>query len=241
MRRAIHSLVRLTAETVACAGPVVEIGALYLPGYEALSNLRPHFAGRRYVGCDLRFGPGVDQLHDATRLGLRDRSVGTVLLLETLEHLAHPQQALAEAHRVLRDDGILILSVPFTYRLHGFPSDYWRFTASGVHMLVSHFGDSLIVSVGPELKPAFIFAVAAKTASAGFANQKTALGIRIEQAFRQPRARLRGHVSLFKERARDFFGQLLGRAAVTVRIFDPAARAAYAARDLAVPTEAGHD
>lgn len=237
MRRAIHSLVRLAADTLEPSGPVVEVGALYLPGYDKLSNLRPHFTDRRYIGCDVRFGPGVDQLHDAQQLSLRDESVGTVLLLEILEHLPEPQRALAEAHRVLRDDGLLLLSVPFTYRLHGFPSDYWRFTASGVHLLLGQFADTLVVAVGPRLKPAFVFAVAAKSASARFAAQKLELRARIEDSFQQPRARLRGHISLFKERARDFFGQLLGRADVTVSVFDPAARGAYAARDFAAPID----
>lgn len=36
-----------------------------------------------------------------------DGSVGTLLLFEILEHLPHPQKAIAEAHRVLREDGLL--------------------------------------------------------------------------------------------------------------------------------------
>ena len=45
----------------------------------------------------------------------------------------------ADVKRVLRDEGLLALSVPFSYRLHGFPSDYWRFTASGIYTLLAEF------------------------------------------------------------------------------------------------------
>jgi hypothetical protein len=61
------------------------------------------------------------------------------------------------------DRGLLALSVPFNYRLHGFPSDYWRFTASGIHTLLAEFPAKIVFAIGPQLKPAFIFAVATKT------------------------------------------------------------------------------
>jgi SAM-dependent methyltransferase len=49
---------------------------------------------------------------DATQLPLTDQTIDVVLLLDVLEHLAEPQQCLVEAHRILRKEGTLILSVP---------------------------------------------------------------------------------------------------------------------------------
>jgi len=168
MRRAIRTSVGLFAEAFSPIGPIVEVGSLYLPGYEALSDLRDLFPGRQYIGCDIRQGLGVDRIEDAEALRFADRSVETLLLLDVLEHLPHPQKAIAEAYRVLRDDGLLALSTPFNYRLHGFPSDYWRFTASGIHTLLQDFPDKVVFALGPRVKPAFIFAVAAKRTSEKF-------------------------------------------------------------------------
>lgn len=232
MRRAIHTAVRLAAETFSPRGPVVEVGSLYLPGYDALCNLRPHFPERRYIGCDIRHGLGVDQIHDAGHLALGDGSVGTLLLLETLEHLADPQQVLGEARRVLDETGLLLLSVPFSHRLHGFPSDYWRFTASGIHALLGDFPDKLVIAIGPRLKPAFIFAVARKTASAQFASDKVQFATRLQAHFERPSARLRGYASVLKERGRDFFGHLLGRAELSVSVFDEHLPGGYVTKDL---------
>lgn len=225
MRRAIKTSVQLFAESFTPAGPVVEIGSLYLPGYEELSNLRHFFNGLEYIGCDIRQGLGVDRIEDAQALSFADKSVGTMLLFEILEHLPHPDRAIAEARRVLRDDGLLVLSVPFSYRLHGFPTDYWRFTSSGIYTLLSDFPDKTIFALGPRVKPAFIFAVAAKTASPDFTARKEQFRSKVHETFR--RSLLQGHLSAVKERARDLFGCLLGRAELSPIFFEPSQGGGY--------------
>lgn len=87
MRRAIKTAVELFSETFAPSGPVIEIGSYYPPGYEKLSDLRPYFKGRDYVGCDIRQGLGVDRIEDAQALNFTDEAVGAVLMFEILEHL----------------------------------------------------------------------------------------------------------------------------------------------------------
>jgi ubiquinone/menaquinone biosynthesis C-methylase UbiE len=42
----------------------------------------------------------------------KDKTFDIIFLLEVLEHLDYPDQALKEIRRVLRDDGVLILGVP---------------------------------------------------------------------------------------------------------------------------------
>jgi SAM-dependent methyltransferase len=50
---------------------------------------------------------------DVTRLSFRDRSFDAVVSLDVLEHVPDFRRALAEFARVLRPDGVLVLSVPF--------------------------------------------------------------------------------------------------------------------------------
>ena len=218
MNRSIRASVRIFAETFQPSGPVYELGSYYPAGFEKLGDLREYFPGVEFTGCDVRGGPGVDRVENAEALTFPDGSAGTVLMFELLEHLRHPQEAIAEAHRVLRAGGLLAMSVPFSYRLHGFPSDYWRFTASGVHELLSPFPERIVFAAGPAVKPGFVFAVAAKTSSPAFRESARAFRYRIEDHFR--RNRLPGHLSVLKERARDLFGYLLGRAALGIRFFD---------------------
>lgn len=225
MRRAINESVGIFARCFAPQAPIVELGALYVPGSESLSDLRRYFAGREYIGCDIRHGHGVDRIEDAHRLTFADGSVGTVLLFEILEHLPRPDVAVAEARRVLNDTGILALSVPFQYRLHGFPSDFWRFTASGIHSLLDQFEDKVVFAAGPRLKPAFVFAVAAKRASPAFAERKAVFQEEVRRHFVE--RRMRGHLSVLKERGRDFVGALLGRAELDTQFFKDDAGGGY--------------
>lgn len=73
-----------------------------------------------------------DVFCDACRLPFADATVDTVLLLEVLEHLRHPAQALSEISRVLRPGGKLLLTLPFLYPVHDAPHDYQRYTAFGL-------------------------------------------------------------------------------------------------------------
>ena len=219
MRKAINHSVRLFTECYEPEGPVVELGSFYPPGYQPISDLRPYFRGKAFIGCDIRSGLGVDCIEDAHNLAFSTASVGTILLFEILEHLPRPQQAIDEAYRVLRDDGLLALSVPFHYRLHAFPTDYWRFTASGINTLLHAFPHRIVYSLGPRLKPAFIFAVAGKSEVRDFDVRVSCFREKVQETFRN--TRVQGYLSVFKERARDFFGHLLGRAELGVHFFDP--------------------
>jgi SAM-dependent methyltransferase len=58
-------------------------------------------------------GPGADfVVEDAQRLSLPSAAFDKVLMAEVLEHLPRPADAVREAHRVLRDGGLLVLTTP---------------------------------------------------------------------------------------------------------------------------------
>lgn len=224
-RKAISKSISIFSKCFQPDGPIVEIGSYYMPGTEKTNDQRKYFPDKEYIGCDIREGVGVDRIEDAHNLSFGDGSIGSLMMFEILEHLPAPEIAVREAHRVLADNGYFVMSVPFTYRLHGFPSDYWRFTASGVHQLLSPFEDKIIFSLGPRLKPSFTFAVAVKKSSKEFTLLKQAFQQQIRVEF--IRDRRRAYISLFKERASDFFGLLLGRAEIDAHFFDPDMKGGY--------------
>jgi SAM-dependent methyltransferase len=85
-------------------------------------------AGRVVVGVDrdanlLAYGrqrfPWATLLEgDVAALPVPDESADAILLLDVLEHVPTPDAAIAEARRVLRPGGVLILSVPHRGLLH---------------------------------------------------------------------------------------------------------------------------
>ena len=90
----------------------------------------------RYMATDLRVLSNVDFASDATRIPLADHCVDTVLALEVLEHVTHPQDVLHEVARILKPGGTVIVSVPSAVPRHD-DHDYWRFTAEGLAQLGS--------------------------------------------------------------------------------------------------------
>jgi SAM-dependent methyltransferase len=81
-----------------------------------------------------------DFLYDGRRLPFEDRSFDTVLNVQVLEHTPRPAALVAEMARVLKDDGILILSAPFQFRLHEEPHDYFRYSPHGLRALCADAG-----------------------------------------------------------------------------------------------------
>jgi len=82
-----------------------------------------------YAATDASSRPKkADVLYDGERLPFEERSFDTVLSLQVLEHTPRPGDLLAEMARVLSEDGVLIVTVPFSFRLHEEPHDYFRFT-----------------------------------------------------------------------------------------------------------------
>lgn len=165
MRQNVRDLVEAFAGAFSVPEPVVEIGAFQVPGQEGFADLRPLFAGRRFIGCDLRSGPGVDRVEDVHRLTFADASVGTVVTVDTLEHVANPFLAVGEIHRVLRPGGLLLMISVMDFPIHDFPSDFWRFTPAAFRLLLEGFAFSLVGFQGDPLKPHTIVGVGARAAA----------------------------------------------------------------------------
>lgn len=73
---------------------------------------------------------------DASQLPLRRNIADTVLIAETLEHLHRPSEVLSEVSRITNSGGILILTVPFFYPIHGEPNDFFRYTKWGLESIL---------------------------------------------------------------------------------------------------------
>jgi SAM-dependent methyltransferase len=73
-----------------------------------------------------------DCFYDGGRLPFSDHSFDTVLSIQVLEHTPDPFRLVSEMARVLKEDGVLILAAPFSFRLHEEPHDYFRYTPHGL-------------------------------------------------------------------------------------------------------------
>ena len=120
-------------------GPFLEIGS---KNYGSTQNLRPLFSNRGdYVGVDMATGDGVDCVVDLTQsfenvdVALSGKRFRTIFCLSVLEHCAQPFAMADNIVRLLAPGGQVVISAPFAWKFHGYPSDYWRFTHEGIKQL----------------------------------------------------------------------------------------------------------
>jgi SAM-dependent methyltransferase len=66
-------------------------------------------------------------------------SFASVFMIEVLEHVERPAEALHQVWEVLQPGGTVVISVPYIFEIHDAPNDYWRFTEFGLRKLLSNF------------------------------------------------------------------------------------------------------
>lgn len=152
----------MAGRTLSLAEPIYEFGSFLVPEQLATADLRPLFPGKVYVGCDMREGPGVDRILNLHDIDLPDGTAGTVLCLDTLEHVEYPHQAMAEIYRILRPDGIVLISSVMNYPIHDYPCDYWRFTPEAFRSLLKPFHRVFVQCAGQELFPHTVVGIGCK-------------------------------------------------------------------------------
>ena len=130
-------------------GRLLDVGCGQRP-YESL--FRPHvseYLGIEHEATFERTSASAsekkpDLYYDGLRLPFEDKSFDTVLNVQVLEHTPEPGLLVREMSRVLKDDGLLILSAPFDFRLHEQPHDYFRYTPHGLRTLCEKAGLEII-------------------------------------------------------------------------------------------------
>lgn len=70
---------------------------------------------------------------------LKNSSFDYIVCTEVLEHTLQPFKAVEEIWRIIKPKGILFISVPFNFRIHGPLPDCWRFTEYGLRVLLQNF------------------------------------------------------------------------------------------------------
>jgi ubiquinone/menaquinone biosynthesis C-methylase UbiE len=80
-----------------------------------------------------------DILSNLPNVPLEDNSVDIVICTEVIEYIYDYKKLLSEVHRVLKVDGVFILSSPLIYTIHADSMcDYYRFTESLIRKEIQH-------------------------------------------------------------------------------------------------------
>jgi SAM-dependent methyltransferase len=117
-----------------------------------------------YVGLDHSPDTSADIVADSSSIPLPDNSFDGLILNQTLEHTQNLTGTIHEIKRLLKKDGLCLISVPLAMKIHSLPLpikespvnnfdpsllnywniDYWRFTKYGLIVLFHDFHISSI-------------------------------------------------------------------------------------------------
>jgi len=122
-------------------GRVLDVGCGEKP-YSAW--LDPHKT--ELVGIDISAKTKADLVVNPNKAWpLEDSSFDAILCTQVLEHVTDADSVLKEIARVLKPSGLIVVTVPFIYNVHGGPSDYRRFSQQGICQLFQKDADILEV------------------------------------------------------------------------------------------------
>jgi len=139
-RRFLHQAISQHAHLA--KGRVLDLGC----GGQPYRNLFQN--ARSYVGLDLPPNRQAEVHGNALALPFVDSAFDTILCSEVLEHVPEPARLIAECKRVLKSEGILLLTTPQTWGLHLEPLDYYRYTKYGLRYLAEK-NDLEIIDIAP--------------------------------------------------------------------------------------------
>lgn len=119
---------------------VLEVGSRMHDKHAWWLNNRDLARGK-WTGIDCQDGHNVDQVVDIHDLPAEwDGRFSGIVCSEVLEHVARPWLALPQLRRVMRPGGVILVTTLTTFHIHGYPDDYYRFTQSGLTLLLEDAG-----------------------------------------------------------------------------------------------------
>ncbi len=88
---------------------------------------------------------GVTYLGDVQNMHMIvSEAYDSVVCFEVLEHIPDPFRAAREIHRILKQNGVAIITVPHLSRLHEQPHDYYRYTQYGLRTILENNGFEIL-------------------------------------------------------------------------------------------------
>jgi SAM-dependent methyltransferase len=123
-------------------GQILDVGCGQKP-YERLFNVS------KYIGLELdtddnRANKKADYYYDGKHFPFADREFDAVVINQVLEHVFESCIFLSEVNRILKDNGLLLLTVPFVWDEHEQPSDFARYSSFGLKYILENKGFEIL-------------------------------------------------------------------------------------------------
>ena len=130
-------------------GNLIDIGC----GNKPYKNLFKHC--KSYIGLEIESENknSADFTYDGKNFHFENETFDSAVCSEVLEHVFEPNQFLKEVNRVLKKNGLIILTLPFFWDEHEQPYDYARYTSFGLKYILEKENFEILeqVKIGNDL------------------------------------------------------------------------------------------
>lgn len=102
---------------------------------------KPYINHDSYIGIDVKESghdidkKNIDEFFNGEDIPFNDNYFDFILCTEVLEHAVNPEKLIQEMRRVLKDDGLILITVPSMWGEHETPYDFRRYTSYGIKKL----------------------------------------------------------------------------------------------------------
>lgn len=128
-------LMRIAHDLSSESGRLLEIGP------QDRSDVRAFFSNFVIETFDIVDTYKPTHVGDLTKRNkfIPDETYDCVVCMDVIEHTLDPFSAVRELRRILKHEGLLLISAPLNFRIHGPIPDCWRFTEHGFKVLLRNF------------------------------------------------------------------------------------------------------
>jgi SAM-dependent methyltransferase len=139
-RKGLYENIKALAPSI--QGKTLDIGCGQKP-YRSL------YQSSEYIGLEIESPENLmtkqaDYFYDGKTFPFGDREFDSIVTNQVFEHVFNPLEFLSEIHRVLKEEGIFLISVPFVWDEHEQPYDYARYSSFGLRHLLEMQGFQIL-------------------------------------------------------------------------------------------------
>lgn len=108
-----------------------------------------YFSASEYIGLEIdstvhREVTKADFFYDGKTFPFNNNEFDSIVTNQVFEHVFNPDNFLSEINRVLKKDGLLLMTVPFVWDEHEQPFDFARYSSFGIKSLLERNGFIII-------------------------------------------------------------------------------------------------
>jgi ubiquinone/menaquinone biosynthesis C-methylase UbiE len=141
VRRGLYKKIKENAPVL--TGRMMDFGCGSKP-YKSLFNVA------EYIGVDIAVSghdhkdSHVDVFYDGKHLPFEDSHFDSVFASEVFEHVFNLDDILAEIHRVMKPNALILVTIPFSWPEHEVPYDFARYSSFGIKHVLEKNGFEMV-------------------------------------------------------------------------------------------------